>query len=657
MVAVALMPVAAAVTPAPATELEPGQRADLPGREIAYIEDPDGRLTFEQALTAFDAGSVAPVPGDTVDFGNAFSTFWLFVRLDNVGDAPGTWHVALFAPFFPAVAAWVRHADGSLTMMLDTSVYEPFARRPVPHRSMISGPFTLQPAEQAVLAIRFTAGGAAVLPFSLESEASLRDRLERDAVVTTAFYVFSLGGILFFAVFSYAVRAWTGLYYAVLFAFGTLLNAQIDGLTFQFLWPSWPQWNGIASLVLWYLVCAVGFLVAAAQRDSESPSPRFRLAARSLTVASIGVNALIPVVEPGVLVVVGYGLWVVMLLAHAIALQPLLRRPTGGLGKAGQIGVLTVALAVATLAGMFLAGVPVPPDVVYNAHRIVYLVTSLLTMAILLGFVVQLRRDHESALQRTVDVARRDATLNRELFEAEKNYARARDLAAQRQRQLATASHDIRQPLASLRLSLDTLVAGRDPEVRTRLKDAFDYLEGLTGTYLAEARERPDSGADASAAEDGSEPEDAVEPYPLSLITGTVEQMFREEAVSKGLGFDCTGSELQIAVPVLPLLRLVSNLVANAVRYTVVGNVTVSAGATEDGAFIAVADTGPGMSAEALADFRQAGRKGDASQGEGLGLAIGDDIARDLGVTLAVESTPGKGTRCWIVVPSATSNP
>ncbi|MEZ5667837.1 MAG: 7TM-DISM domain-containing protein [Alphaproteobacteria bacterium] len=644
-----------------AVDLEVGRPADLPGRAIAYIEDRDGRLTLEQALAAFDAGSAAPVPGDTVDFGNVFSTFWLFVRLDNAGDAPGTWHAALFAPFFPAVAVWVRHADGSLTATLDTSVHEPFDRRPVPHRSMISGPFTLQPGEPAVLAIRFTAGGAAVLPFSLESEASLRSMLERDAVFSTAFYVFSLGSILFFAVFSYAVRAWTGLYYAVLFAFGTLLNAQIDGLTFQFLWPSWPQWNAIASLVLWYLVCAVGFLVAAAQRDSEAPSPRFRLATRGLAAVSIAVNALIPVVEPGVLVVVGYMLWVVMMFAQVVALLPLLRRPTGGLGTAGLVGVLAVAVAAATLVGMFIAGVPLPPFVIYNAHRIVYLVTSLVTMAILLGFVLQLRRDHQSALQREVAAARRDAALNRELFESEKNYARARGLAALRQRQLASATHDIRQPLASLRLSLDSLVADRDSAVRARLKESFDYLEGLTGTYLAEARGEPE---DAAFPEHADEPDDApadtqdgaqverTEPYPLSLITGTVEQMFREEAVSKGLAFKVVGSDAQVAVPVLPLMRLVSNLVANAVKYTGEGHVSVTAGATAEAAFVVVEDSGPGMAPAALAEFRRAGRKGEASQGEGLGLAIADEVAARLGIAVEADSAPGRGTRFTVRLPA-----
>jgi len=372
------------------------------------------------------------------------------------------------------------------------------------------------------------------------------------------------------------------------------------------------------------------------------------------------------VVEPGVLVVVGYGLWVVMLFAHAAALQPLLRRPTGGLGTAGLVIVLAVAFAVATLVGMFVAGVPLPPFVVYNAHRIVYLVTSLVTMAILLGFVLQLRRDHEGALQREVAAARRDAALNRELFEAEKNYARARDLAARRQHQLATATHDIRQPLASLRLSLDALAAGGDRATRGRLNDAFDYLEGLTGTYLAEARAPAPAGADGPDADsdsEGSEPaadneadpegapaETAAEPYPLSLVTGTVEQMFREEAVSKGLRFQCTGDEHQIAMPVLPLLRLVSNLTSNAVKYTVEGSVSVTAGTADGTAFITVEDTGPGMSAEDLAKYRQAGRRGEASQGEGLGMAIADDIAARLGLSLEVDSAPGEGTRFRVVI-------
>lgn len=656
-----LAAVVAAVTAAPAVELRPGERALVPGTDIVYLAESAGPVDLDAALAAYDAGDTRPVETAVADFGAVFASFWLFVPVENVGATAGAWSVATRAPFFPAVTIRLRRVDGRRQQVLDNSVGEPFAARPVRHRTVISAPFTLRPGERADLVIRFEAGGVSNFAFTLESEKSLRALLVADAAVSATFYAFSLAAILFFAVFSYAVRVWTGLMYAGLFLVGLLLAAQIDGLAFQFLWPGWPDWNGNAALMLLNLMSGVGFFVAARQRDLERPSPRFRRVAYGLAAFSLAINLLVPLIGPAPVVLVSYGLFIVMLAAQAAALLPGLRRPSGGIGNAALVGVVLVAAVSATLIALLFSGVPLPPLIAYNFHRIFYLVISLATMATLVGYVVQLRRDHEGALEREVVAARRDADLNRELFESEKNYARVRDLAAQRQRQLATASHDIKQPLASLRLSLDALVSGDNPETRGRLKDAFDYLEGLAGTYLADARSPgPDAGAEpaesetaAAASDRGAEeePEEAVEPYPLSLVTGTVDQMFREEAVSKGLTFACSGTDHEIAVPVLPLLRLVSNLTANAVKYTVEGRVTVTAGTADGAAFITIEDTGPGMSPEALAMFRQAGHKGEASKGEGLGMAIADDITARLGLTLEVDSTPGEGTRFRLVVP------
>ncbi|MGF1624174.1 MAG: ATP-binding protein [Alphaproteobacteria bacterium] len=627
-------------------ELIPGVRGTVPGTQISYLSDPDGALTLDQAVGAYRAGRAAPIAGETADFGNVFGTYWLFAPLANTGPEPGDWHVATRAPFVPEIAIDLVLDNGRVTRSLASSVESPFSDRPVPHRFLISAPMRLASGEHGLLVIMFRAGGASGMPFTLESPNSLRELLVEDTAISWAFYAFSIAAILFFVLFSLAVRATTGLLYAGLFAVSLLLQAQIDGLTFQLLWPQSPNWNGVAALVLWLGVCGVGFFVAGVQRSSLRPSPRFRRAANALALVSLLAMVLVPYVAPGILLIGGYLLFALMIAAHAAALAPQVMRP-GGRGLVAMAGAIVVAAGTAVLTGLFLAGVQLPAVLLFNAHRILYLVISLATMFTLAGFVMQLRRDHESALEREVEAARRDAALNRELFESEKNYARARDLAARRQRQLASATHDIRQPLASLRLSLDALAGTRDAAVRAQLREAFDYLEGLTGTYLAEART-----GSQPAEDDPLEPKpERSEPYVLSLITGTIDQMFREEAVSKGLDFRVAGSDALTDVPALPLMRLVGNLVSNAVKYTVEGGVAVTAGEAADGRFIAVEDTGPGMSADALADLRRPGRKGAGSEGEGLGLAIADDVAEGLGIRIEVDSVPGRGTRFRLLLP------
>lgn len=638
-----------AVTAAFALDLTPGLRAKVPGVEISYLSDPQGALTLDQAIDAYRAGEAQPIPGDTVDFGNVFDTYWAFVSVVNTGAETGAWHVATTWPFAPELTIDLVTDDGTVDSLLQSDIDSHFDARPVAHRTLVSKAMHLDPDEHGLLTIMFQAGGVSTLPFTLESVDSLHALLTKDAVITSLFFAFSISAILFFVLFSLALRSETGLYYSGLFALALLLNAQIDGLNFQFLWPNAPAWNGLAALALFLTVSVVGFLVAGKQRSSLTPSPRFRWTTNLLALIGAAAGLMIPFIAPGILLIVAYGLFALMIASHVYAIAPQVMQP-GRRGLAAMAGAGIVAVAVALLTGLFMSDVQLPPLLVGNSHRIFYLAISLPTMFTLAGFVMHLRRDHESALEREVDAARRDAALNRELFESEKNYARARDLAAVRQRQLASASHDIKQPLASLRLSMDALVGDGDTGIRSRLKEAFDYLEGLTGTYLAEARTEPKPEIDVPEAEDydsdgPAQEQERTEPYPLSLITATVDQMFREEAVSKGLTFHCVGSDDEITVPVLPLMRLFSNFVSNAVKYTVEGSVKVTAGRDSDGVHLQVEDTGPGMAAEALADLRQAGRKGETSHGEGLGMAIADDVARTLGLSVQMDSIPGQGTR------------
>ncbi len=639
------------VSAALAFDLTPGERAQVPGVEIRYLEDSGAAMTLEQALAADRSGEATPIPGDSVDFGLVFGSYWLFVTIANDTNDAGTWYVATRAPFVPDLHIHLQSDDGRQSTLLESSYDTPHADRPIDHRFLVSAPFQLTPGERADLAIQLRTGGVSTLPFTIETVESLRGLLTFDAALTGIFYAFSAAAILFFVLFSIAVRQSLGLLHAGLLAMALVLLAQIDGLTFQFLWPAFPVWNAYAALPIWLAICAFGFYVAGVHRDTFTPSPRFRRLTTVMTAVSLGMIVLVPFAPLGPLALAAYAMLALMLVCQAWGALAMVRQ-TGGVGRTGMSGAAIMALGVTTMIGLSLAGVQMPPLLVNNAHRIFYLFISLTTMLTFVGFVMRLRRDHEGALEREVEAARRDAELNRELFESEKKYARARDLADTRQRRLAAASHDIKQPLASLRLSLDALVADGDPGVRKGLKEAFDYLEGLTGTYMAEAREGPESERDAAQGEATPDAPDQSEPYPLSLVTDTVDQMFRDEAAGKGLAFRSRGSGQLITVPVLPLMRLVNNLVANAVKHTAAGTISVLSGEAEGHVYLEVTDTGPGMTPEALAEFRQAGRKGVDSAGEGLGLAIADEVTRGLGLSLEIDTEPGRGTRMRILVPA-----
>lgn len=105
------------------------------------------------------------------------------------------------------------------------------------------------------------------------------------------------------------------------------------------------------------------------------------------------------------------------------------------------------------------------------------------------------------------------------------------------------------------------------------------------------------------------------------------------------------------------VLQVLLNLVGNAIGYSPAGTtVTLHAETANGSASVTVADAGPGLSAEEAAkvfdQFERLGRSGDG--GSGLGLYISRKLARAMGGDLTVESTPGKGARFTLKLPSAS---
>jgi signal transduction histidine kinase len=211
---------------------------------------------------------------------------------------------------------------------------------------------------------------------------------------------------------------------------------------------------------------------------------------------------------------------------------------------------------------------------------------------------------------------------------------------------LNAVSHDLRTPLNGLNLHAELA------EIHLNAND----LEGLRGS-LAEIR----AGAQAAGAllnhflelgrlDYASEPI-RVGPFDLSEALRRLGRSVQPQADRRGLWLRVEApADLMVQTDREQLLRLVENLLINALKFTHSGGVTLSAGADGPDAVIVVADTGSGIDPEHLGhifeEFYQVqNAERDRSKGFGLGLAIARRLAVHLGGDLAVESEPGRGSR------------
>ncbi len=213
---------------------------------------------------------------------------------------------------------------------------------------------------------------------------------------------------------------------------------------------------------------------------------------------------------------------------------------------------------------------------------------------------------------------------------------------------VADAAHELRSPLTALKLQLDLLRQAPDAAARDTATQALGTgitrAAWLVEQLLALARNEP--GAPGL-------PDTAVDLAEISrqALANTVPQ-----ALARG-----TELELQADAPVplqgdaTSLLVLVRNLVDNAVRHSPPGSaVQVRVVATAQGAELTVDDAGPGIppaDRERVFD-RFSRRNPAASEGCGLGLAIGRTVATRHGATVTLDDAPQGGLRVTVRFPN-----
>jgi len=258
----------------------------------------------------------------------------------------------------------------------------------------------------------------------------------------------------------------------------------------------------------------------------------------------------------------------------------------------------------------------------------------------------------QSGEERYIAAAVRDMSDWHILTEQLREASEAAKAATQmKSRFLATASHDLRQPLQALQLLNTSLTAALERKlskadvlsITQRQQHAIEAMTELLNALLDISK--LESGAVQVKAEDVRMPQ---------LIDELCEQL-ESVANAKQLALTTEIANLTVHTDRVLLRQLIQNIVANAIKYTDVGQVNIKVVSDTQGATIEVADTGVGIPRDQVAKIFDAYYQPPSTRpdrpGVGLGLAIVKQIAELLGYAIAVESQPGRGTTFRINIP------
>ncbi len=273
----------------------------------------------------------------------------------------------------------------------------------------------------------------------------------------------------------------------------------------------------------------------------------------------------------------------------------------------------------------------------------------------------QARRLHRIAEQATARLAELNDDLELRVAErtAELEEARIRAEAANQAKSdfLGTMSHELRTPLNGV-LGMATVLG--HTALDEKQKGMLGVIEASGHTLLALMNDI----LDFARLENGSV-EIAREPFPADEALERALRKHRADAEAKGLDLACefTPAARQVLIGDENRLRqLTGNLLANAIKFTEQGGVTLSADYADGRLHVSIADTGCGVApdiAEAIFDrFSQ----GDNSVrrrhgGAGLGLALARELVSAMDGRIGVRSAPGEGAEFWFELPMALWTP
>lgn len=227
-------------------------------------------------------------------------------------------------------------------------------------------------------------------------------------------------------------------------------------------------------------------------------------------------------------------------------------------------------------------------------------------------------------------------------------------LARQRDAQLtalASIAHDLRNPLAALRMSVGMVRPGKPmpPE------DDIRELMRIVSSQVARLERMVSDLLDGARIEAG-QLEIHDEPCDLREAARAAVDLFRSTSSDHALELDLPDSCVLVSGDAVRLEQVLNNLVSNAIKYSPAGGaIAVRVKVVDNDAIVLVEDHGLGMTREEqrrmFEPFHRVERLRATAPGVGLGLSVVQKIVHAHKGRLEVDSAPGRGTTFRVILP------
>lgn len=620
--------IAAFFWPAQALTLSPQmglhEPASLAGHLTALV-DASGALRIEDVVAPAKATEFSALPG-FLGAGYTADTYWLRFTLQRTPESPAAWFIEVAPPYLDAVTLFVPR-DGGGFHATHLGDLQPYAERPVPHRSFVF-PIRLPDDQPVTLYLRVKTTSTMLVRVQAWQYTGLLADSQIDTSLYSIYFGILVLGVLSNLIFWFWLRERLYLNYSGYLAMLAMAGTATGGFASQWLFPHLP-------LVADRLVGVCGSLAF--------------LLGTKFFIGVLRLREHFPKLNR---------FFDALLIFYALCALASMS------GNYGLVVPWLMRLAFVVTFGVALAG----PWLLWRGHReyLFYILAFTanflvipLTTAKLLGWIsINISTDHVTLMGSVIHIVLlsfgmvdRMRLSERKMLAAVKltaELAAERDAAQQQRQFVAMVSHEFRTPLAVIDAAAQSVeiacsqaatasyefIAPRQEKIRRAVRRMVSLLDNFLTSERLDSHQTKAQGQTMD-----------LRGLAIEVAKNWSHLLHAPDQLRLELG--------EAAIPVFAeramMALALSNLIDNAIKYSPLGNpITLRVGKTKGDGWIEVEDRGAGIQATEIGQiFDKFYRSGDAQKmpGAGLGLYLVRTIARSQGGEVDVESKPGEGSR------------
>ncbi len=269
-----------------------GSNQVVPVGALRVLQDPSGSLLADQALVQLRRDSATRVETWPPTFGFSDGVYWFHLTAFNESHADARWLLVIEYALLDQLDLYVYDASGARTHQRGGD-REPFSSRRFSHRHF-NFAVEIPEGESRELLLRVDTESSVQVPLLLSTETEFLGRNQHWQFELGIYYGLIFGLLAYNLLLFFSTRDRSFLYYVLYAATFALGQANINGLTYQYLWPNAPIWDDFALILL--IPASLIAILAFTRRFLELPQ-RAPTANRVL-VAMMAVMAVLLIAAP-----------------------------------------------------------------------------------------------------------------------------------------------------------------------------------------------------------------------------------------------------------------------------------------------------------------------------------------------------------------------